>query len=218
MVIISEHISYKEGVRSDTARRKGIRNIPNDKQLEAMRTLAKEVFEPLRRHFREPIRVNSFFRSLALNKMIGGSKTSQHCKGEAIDLDGMNGISNKQLYDYIKDNLEFDQLIWEFGTDQEPDWIHVSYTTKRPNRKQLLRATRKAGKTIYLLINGEKEKGIVAVNTVLNVRELASSESNKIGALQNGVQVIILEKKQWWLKVKTDELEGWVSTRYIKRN
>jgi hypothetical protein len=81
-----------------------------------------------------------------LNTAIGGSKTSQHCKGEAIDVDGMNGITNAQIFHYIKDNLEFDQLIWEFGTDEEPDWVHFSYTDKRPNRNVVWRA-HKTGKT-----------------------------------------------------------------------
>jgi len=138
MVRISKHISYKEGTHSNTATRRRIRNEPNETQLEAMKLLAKKVFEPLRIHFDKPIRVNSFFRSAALNKAIGGSRTSQHCTGEAIDIDATNGITNKQLFDYIKDNLEFDQLIWEYGTDEEPDWVHVSYNSER-NRGVILK-------------------------------------------------------------------------------
>ena len=139
---ISKHISYKEGTHSNTATRRRMRNEPDEVQLKAMKLLSKEVFEPLRAHFDQPIRVNSFFRSAALNKAIGGSRTSQHCSGEAIDIDATNGVTNKQLFDYIKDNLDFDQLIWEFGTDKNPDWVHVSYTETRANRKQILKAVK----------------------------------------------------------------------------
>ena len=137
---ISKHITYREGIRSDTATRRGLNNNPNEQQLESMQLVAKKVFEPLRTHFDKPIRINSFFRGKELNRAIGGSKTSQHCKGEAIDMDALGGITNKQLFDYIKDNLEFDQLIWEFGTDKEPDWVHVSFTNRRKNRKLVIRA------------------------------------------------------------------------------
>ena len=153
---ISKHITYKEGTHSDTATRRRMRNEPNEEQVAAMKLLAKKVFEPLRVHFDQPIRVNSFFRSAALNKAIGGSRSSQHCTGEAIDIDATNEVTNKQLFDYIKDNLEFDQLIWEFGTDKEPDWIHVSYTSSRENRKQILKAV-KDGKPIYQVIESGKE-------------------------------------------------------------
>ena len=103
---ISKHISYKEGTHSNTAVRRRMRNEPDETQLAAMKLLSKKVFEPLRVHFDQPIRVNSFFRSAALNKAIGGSRTSQHCSGEAIDIDATNGITNKQLFDYIQDNLD----------------------------------------------------------------------------------------------------------------
>ena len=137
---ISKHISYKEGVHSNTATRRGFNNTPNKYQLASMKLVSEKVFEPLRRHFGEPIRINSFFRGSLLNTAIGGSKTSQHCKGEAIDMDATNGITNKQLFDYIKDNLDFDQMIWEFGNDNDPDWVHVSFTNKRKNRNKILRA------------------------------------------------------------------------------
>ena len=142
---ISKHISYKEATHSNTAIRKGINNEPNGDELDSMKLLAKKVFEPLRVHFGEPIRVNSFFRCSALNVAVGGSKTSQHCSGEAIDIDATNGITNKQLFYYIKDNLEFDQLIWEYGTNKEPDWVHVSFTDKRPNRGVILKAVKGSG-------------------------------------------------------------------------
>jgi hypothetical protein len=87
-----------------------------------------------------------------LNKCIGGSATSQHCQGEAIDIDmdgTPNGVTNKMVFNYIKDNLEFDQLIYEFGNDTNPDWVHVSYESTGKQRKQVLRAYKEAGKTKY---------------------------------------------------------------------
>ena len=113
--MISKHISYKEGIYSNTATRKGIDNTPNDEQLSNMETIAEEVFEPLRVYVGGPIKINSFFRSPELNTAIGGSKTSQHCKGQAIDLDDTFGrAANADMYHWIKENLDFDQMIWEF--------------------------------------------------------------------------------------------------------
>lgn len=149
---ISEHISYREATHSNTAVRRGIKNEPYDEQLANMKLLARKVFEPLRSHFNEPIRITSFFRSVTLNNRIGGAKSSQHVKGEAMDIKAMNGITNAELFEYIQDNLEFDQLIWEFGTSKNPDWIHVSYTDSRPNRKQVLKAVRTGGKTKYIVV------------------------------------------------------------------
>jgi len=146
---ISKHISRKEGVNSSTATRKGIINVPNPDQLEAMKLVAEKVFEPLRVHFDKPIRINSFFRCTALNVAVGGSGSSQHCKGEAIDMDATDGVTNADLFNYIKDNLEFDQLIWEYGTDKEPDWVHVSFTDKRENRGIILKAVEGRGYITY---------------------------------------------------------------------
>lgn len=134
---ISKHISYKEAVRSDYAKKHKIENEPNDEQLENMKLIAKEVFEPLRKWVGGPIKVNSFFRSENLNTGIGGSKTSSHLKGQAIDLTTMGLKTNKQIFDYIKDNLEYDQLIWEYGR-VNPKWIHVSFNPVK-NRKQAFR-------------------------------------------------------------------------------
>lgn len=138
---ISKHISYKEAVGSNYAKQKGIKNKPNEEQVENMKLLAKEVFEPLREWVDAPIRVNSMFRSLELNTALKGSKTSSHMNGEAIDITSMGGKSNLEMFHWIKDNLEFDQLIWEFG--KEPKWLHVSYN-KDNNRKQVL-VTKKRG-------------------------------------------------------------------------
>ena len=138
---ISKHISYKEAVGSNYAKQKGIKNKPNEEQVENMKLLAEKVFEPLREWVDAPIKVNSMFRSLELNTALKGSKTSSHMKGEAMDITSMGGKSNLEMFHYIKDNLEFDQLIWEFG--KEPKWLHVSYN-KDKNRKQVL-VTKKRG-------------------------------------------------------------------------
>jgi len=148
---ISKHISYKEATRSATALRLGIENIPNEYQIQNMEMVAKKVFEPLREAVDAPIKINSFFRCEELNKAIGGSSKSQHCQGRAIDIDDIYGhVSNAFMYYYIKDNLDFDQLIWEFGTDDSPDWVHVSYVDEDSNRKRCLKAYREDGKTKYI--------------------------------------------------------------------
>ena len=151
--MISEHISYKEGVHSITAMRRGIDNTPNDDQLSNMELVAEEVFEPLRVYVDGPIKINSFFRCPELNKAIGGSSKSQHCQGQAIDLDDTFGrATNAEMYHFIKEKLNFDQLIWEFGDDDNPDWIHVSYVSEEDNRNRCLKAYRDKGKTKYMVI------------------------------------------------------------------
>jgi len=129
---ISDHITYYEATRSDIAKRFGISNTPNEKQLSNMEKIAINIFEPLRLGLGEfAIYISSFFRSLNLNKKIKGAKDSQHLcdNGAALDLDvdGSDKLQNHQIFNYIKDNLEFDQLIWEFGDDENPDWVHVSF-------------------------------------------------------------------------------------------
>ena len=147
---VSKHITYKEATRSVTALRLGIENVPNDYELQNMELIAEKVFEPLRKAVNGPIKINSFFRCEELNKAIGGSSRSQHCQGRAIDIDDVYGyVSNSYMYYYIKDNLDFDQLIWEFGTDTEPDWVHVSYVDSDSNRKRCLLAYKEEGKTKY---------------------------------------------------------------------
>ena len=148
--MISEHVSYKEGIYSDTALRRGLDNTPNDEQLKCMEEIAENVFEPLREWVGGPIKVNSFFRGKPVNTAIGGYRKSQHMKGQAMDIDDVFGYkTNAEMYHYIKDSLDFDQLIWEFGDDENPDWIHVSYVSHRPNRKKLTVAFKKNGKTRY---------------------------------------------------------------------
>tara|TARA_B110000259_G_scaffold184109_1_gene230501 strand:+ start:947 stop:1408 length:462 start_codon:yes stop_codon:yes gene_type:complete len=138
---ISKHISYREATHSNHAEKYGFSNKPKAEHIKNMETVAEKVFEPLREWAKAPIRVNSMFRSLELNKGIGGSATSSHMTGNAIDITSMGGKTNLEMFNYIKDNLDFDQLIWEFGV--EPQWLHVSYVNKKDNRKQVLRTQRK---------------------------------------------------------------------------
>ena len=141
-----------EVTRSESAKRKGISNMPTEAHIANFKLLAEKVFQPIREHFRCPIHISSGYRSKELNAAIGGSLTSQHCQGEAIDIDmdgTPNGVTNRMVFDFIKDNLEFDQLIYEFGDSNNPDWVHVSYESSGKQRKQILRATRVNGKTSY---------------------------------------------------------------------
>ena len=150
---ISNHISYKEGIYSATALRRDIDNTPNDEQLKNMETIAEKIFEPLRVYVGGPIKINSFFRSAKLNTAIGGSTTSQHCKGQAMDIDDTFGkMSNAKMYDWIKENLDFDQMIWEFGDDNNPNWVHVSYASPEKNRQVCLKAYKQNGRTKYMVI------------------------------------------------------------------
>lgn len=149
---LSEHLDLSEVIRSESAKRNGVSNNPTPEHIENFKLLAEKVFEPIRNNFRCPIHISSGYRSKELNACIGGSATSQHCSGEAIDIDmdgSSNGVTNKMVFDYIKANLEFDQLIWEFGTDVNPDWVHVSYESTGKQRKQVLKAKKVSGKTVY---------------------------------------------------------------------
>jgi len=151
--MISRHISYKEGVYSRTATRLNIDNKPNDDQMQNMCLIAEEVFEPLRVWVGGPIKINSFFRSPELNKAIGGSTKSQHCHGQAIDLDDTFGrATNAEMYEFIRKYLDFDQMIWEFGNDDNPSWVHVSYVSEDKNRNRCLKAYKENGKTKYAII------------------------------------------------------------------
>ena len=148
---LSKNLSLAEVMRSETAKRKGISNMPTPEHIENFKKLAEKVFEPIREHFGVPIHLSSGYRSAALNKAVGGASSSQHCSGEAIDID-MDGttVKNADIFKFIKDNLEFDQLIWEFGTDANPDWVHVSYESTGKQRKQILKAVKKGGATSYV--------------------------------------------------------------------
>ena len=149
---LSEHLDLSEVIRSESAKRNGISNMPTEAHIANIKLLADKVFEPIRLNFRCPINISSAYRSVELNRAVKGSATSQHCTGEAIDID-MDGtphaVTNKMVFNYIKEYLEFDQLIYEFGTDENPDWVHVSYESSGKQRKQVLKAYKEAGKTKY---------------------------------------------------------------------
>lgn len=137
---ISENITYAEAFKSQSAVRHKIKNTTNDPEiLKNMKHVADNVFEKIRVHFGKPIGISSFYRSPELNKLVGGSPTSQHVTGEAIDIDGdiFGGVTNKEIFDFVKDNLEFDQLIWEYGTSKNPSWVHISLKRVGKNRKQI---------------------------------------------------------------------------------
>jgi len=149
--MISKHISYHEGTYSQTGVRRDLDNTPDDKQLKRMEEVAENLFEPLREWVGGPIKINSFFRGEPVNTAIGGSRKSQHMKGQAIDIDDTFGHkTNAEMYHYVKDNLDFDQLIWEFGTDKNPNWLHISWVSHRPNRKKLTVAKKVNGRTKYI--------------------------------------------------------------------
>ena len=148
---LSKNLSLAEVTKSATAKRRGIANEPTIEHLENLKAVAENIFQPLREEFMCPIFVSSGYRSEALNEAIGGSKTSQHSTGQALDLDAdvYGVITNADIFNYIIDRLTFDQLIWEFGTDENPDWVHVSFNKDNRNRLQVLKAVRKEGKTKY---------------------------------------------------------------------
>jgi zinc D-Ala-D-Ala carboxypeptidase len=139
---LSAHVTLAEFENSPTATTHGINNKMSLSQIESAKLLCENVFEPLRIHLNIPIKISSGYRSPQLNKMIKGSLSSQHCKAEAMDIK----IDAKGFH-FIKDKLDFDQLIWEFGNDENPQWVHVSYSKR--NRKQVLKATKQNGKTKY---------------------------------------------------------------------
>ena len=150
---ISEHISYEEATESATAERLGIENIPSEEAIAAMKLIARKVFEPLRKFWKWPIWISSFYRCPEVNKGLRGSKTSQHMSGEAMDIDAQvyGHLTNRDVFEYIRGNCQFDQLIWEEGTDLEPAWVHVSYSAKG-NRMQVLRKYKIKGKVKYVTL------------------------------------------------------------------
>lgn len=150
---LSKYFTLGELTPSSTAKRLGIKNNPTPAHLECLKLLATNVLDKVREHFGKPIFISSGYRCKALNDVTpGSSATSQHCSGEAADLDQDGrgtGVTNKMVFDYIKDHLNFDQLIYEYGTDANPDWVHVSWESTGKQRKQVLRCTRVNGKPVY---------------------------------------------------------------------
>ena len=152
---LSKNLSLSEVTKSLTANRLGISNEPDDWAKENLRQVAINVFQPLRSAFGCPIYVSSGYRSPDLNSAIGGSSRSQHMEGRALDLDAdvFGNCTNSQIFNWIKENVEFDQLIWEFGDEDNPDWVHVSYVYGGDNRCRCLKAFRNdKGKTEYKII------------------------------------------------------------------
>jgi zinc D-Ala-D-Ala carboxypeptidase len=145
---LTSNLSLAEVTKSATAIRKGIANTPTATHLIALKEVSKNIFQPCREHFGKPLAVTSGYRSEELNEAINGSKRSQHSKGEALDLDAdvFGGFSNAELFNYIKNNLDFDQLIWEFGNNNNPAWVHCSYKTQG-NRNEVLIAVKTNNKT-----------------------------------------------------------------------
>jgi zinc D-Ala-D-Ala carboxypeptidase len=151
MRLLSEHLSIAELTRSESAKRLGLSNMPTEEHLDNLKKLADNIFEPIRNHFRCPILISSGYRSQGLNNAIGGAKGSDHLKGMAIDIDmdnTPNGVTNKMIFDYIKNNLKFRQLIWEFGDNENPNWVHISYN-ENDLKNEILIATKHNGKTNY---------------------------------------------------------------------
>jgi hypothetical protein len=147
---LSANFSLKELTKSDTATRLGIDNTPNEETIDNLKTLCDKVLQPVRDHFGKTVTVNSGYRSPESNAAVGGSKTSDHCKGQAADIE-IAGIPNAELAQWIMDNLDYTQLILEFYTQGIPDsgWVHVSYDPSNL-KKQELTAVKVAGKTQYL--------------------------------------------------------------------
>lgn len=147
---LSAHFDLAEFTRSESAKRHGVSNEPTPEHQANLKVLCEKVLEPVRIFNGGPLNISSGYRSKNLNHFIGGSLSSQHCEGKAadVDMDGMSGKSNTEIFNYIKDHLEFDQLIWEFGDNNKPDWVHVSYNVGK-NRKQILRAIKTNGRTAY---------------------------------------------------------------------
>jgi hypothetical protein len=152
---VGDNLTIAECIKSETAIRKSIDNTPTQEHYEAMFLLVTKVYDPLCKKLGAKLPFTSFYRSGKLNKVIGGAASSQHSKGQAIDIDvdGMANITNSVVFNAILNLLDFDQLIWEFGDDKSPAWVHVSYK-KQGNRKQVLCAKKFNGNTIYTTYNG----------------------------------------------------------------
>ena len=200
-MMLSKHVPLKRAIHSDTAILRGINNMPHNAQVfENMKYLSEQVIEPVMEHFHLDHRhistmINSFYRSPELNTAVGGSATSQHCKGQAVDLDfdDIKGISNRDLYIFIAKNLNFDQMIWEFGDHEDPDWVHVSLKKRANNRRQLLRAQKINGRTNYTAWSPQEKEW----------------EESHVEEVDKAFQASLKKK----LRPNDDRKEGWLSPR-----
>jgi uncharacterized protein YcbK (DUF882 family) len=147
---LTNNFSLAEMVKSDTALRHDMDNTPGEAEIENLKRLCEQVLQPVREHFKTGVKVNSGFRHPDVNAKVGGSKTSDHCKGQAADIE-IPGVPNADLAKWITENLDFTQVILEFYTQGVPDsgWVHVSYDPQNL-KKQSLTAVKKDGKTVYL--------------------------------------------------------------------
>jgi len=147
---LTKNFTLEEMIKSETALRHDMDNTPGENEIGNIKLLCEKVLQPVRDHFGKGVKVNSGFRHPDVNAKVGGSRTSDHTRGQAADIE-IPGVPNAELAEWIKDNLEFRQLILEFYTPGVPDsgWVHVSYVAE-DNKKEVLTATKKDGKTVYL--------------------------------------------------------------------
>lgn len=179
MTQLTEHFTLGEMIVSPTAKRLGIPNTPTAEHIENMRYCCEKILEPVRAKF-GPVTINSSYRAPLVNKAVGGSATSQHVNGQAIDFE-VKGVDNKKVADWVADNLEFDQVILEFyaAGDKNSGWVHASIKKEGGNRKQRLVATKsKAGGTKYTPVKDfdpstTKEAGAPVLETVAQVAKVA---------------------------------------------
>ena len=168
---LSKNLTLAEAIRSETAKRKYVDNTPSGIELDNLKLTAEKIFQPIRDHFNKPIYVSSMFRCERLNGLVGGTSHSKHITGQAIDIDNDGtDVSNKDIFNYIKDNLKFDVLIWEFG-DDSPNWVHCSYV-EGLNRGQVYRNTKDQGLIVYKelkKVNNEQKKKKVQGNKTRSV-------------------------------------------------
>ena len=146
---LSENFTLQELIYSDTAIRRGIDNKPNDETIENLKLVCENILEPIREYFKAPVVVSSGYRSAAVCEAVGSSSKSQHTKGQAADFE-IFGIPNKDVADWIVNNIDYDQCILEFWNEKEPNsgWVHCSFNNAG-NRKQYLKASKENGKVVY---------------------------------------------------------------------
>ena len=168
---LSQNLTLAEACRSETAKRKHIDNTPSGIEIDNLKLTAENIFQPIRDHFKKPIYVSSMYRCERLNGLVGGTSHSKHITGQAIDIDNDGtDVSNKDIFNFIKDNLKFDVLIWEFG-DDSPNWIHCSYV-EGLNRGQVYRNTKDQGLIVYKepkKVNNEQKKKKVQGNKTRSI-------------------------------------------------